>query len=141
MGLWRDEPDSGGIAAHVTRVAEGLAKLLTEHLTLARLEVTQDAKALARQAALVAIFVPFILTGYGLLCVALAFWLARWMPTSAAFAVVGGVNVVGGGIGVWRATRRLQERPLLDETVSELGRSAALLKKDKMPSEEVHGQQ
>src|SRR5690349_17948352 len=117
MGIWKDEPEGGGLAAHISKVAEGLSKLLTELVTLARLELTQDAKTMARQAALIAGFVPFLLLGYTFLCLALTLWLTRGMALWAAFLWVGGGHLVLGGAGVALAIRRLRARPLLDNTV------------------------
>jgi uncharacterized membrane protein YqjE len=137
MGSWREEPEGQGIAAHVTRVAEGLAKLLTEHLALARLELGEDAKRLARNAGFVAAFLPFVLLGYALVCVAVALWLTTWLVPAAAFGLVGGVNVAVGGTGVALALRKMRQRPMFDDSVSELKASATLLQKDSAPGEQV----
>ncbi len=116
-----------GVGREIARMADGLGKLLTEHLALAKLELAEDAKVMATQVAKIAAFVPFILVGYALLCAALALWLARWLGAAGGFAVVGGVNVVAGAFGVYRASARLRSHKVLDDTLEEINRSAAVL--------------
>jgi len=127
MRSGREEPETLGIAAQISRVAEGLGKLFAEHVTLARLELAEDAKTVGKHAGLVAVFLPFVFLGYALLCIALSFGLTRWMSLPAAFALVGGVNLLAGAVGVLVAIKRLRARPLLNDTVSELNRSASLI--------------
>jgi uncharacterized membrane protein YqjE len=124
----REETDSGGIAAQIARVADGLGKLFAEHVTLARLELAEDAKTVGRQAGLVAAFLPFVFIGYALLCVAAAWMLTAWLTPAAAFGLVGGLHFVMGAAGAALAMKKLRARPLMGETVSEFNRSAHLMK-------------
>ncbi|NNB90346.1 phage holin family protein, partial [Corallococcus exiguus] len=42
-------------------------------------------------------------------------------------ALVGAVNLVGGGLGILRAVKRMKSRQMMDDSVSELSRSMAAL--------------
>ncbi len=120
--------DTGGIAGYLTELAEGMGRLITQHLQLARIELTQEGVALGRKLTRLALFVPFVLVGYGLFCAALALVLGRVMPLDAAFGLVAAANLLGGGMGLARAARGLRAPPqVLDESFRELKSSAATL--------------
>src|SRR4051812_18440933 len=97
-----DVMDKGGIASSLSRMADGFSKLVTQHIALLKLELEHDARAVGGELGRVAAFVPFVLTGYLLLCGALAMVLARWMGVAGGLAVVGLANAVGGGVGIQR---------------------------------------
>ena len=63
---------------------------------LAKLELVEDARVLGADAGRMALFVPFVLVGYGLLMGALAACLAPKLGWAGSLALVGGVNLVGG---------------------------------------------
>ncbi|MHB8872361.1 MAG: phage holin family protein [Myxococcaceae bacterium] len=121
-----DLGEEPGIAASIGRLADGMGNLVAQHLQLARLEVSADVKALGGELARVAIFLPFVLVGYGLLCAAAAVALARMMALDAALALVGGANLTGGGLGLWAVARRLKQKRLMGGSLDELGSSAVL---------------
>lgn len=120
------EQTERGLAAMVGRVADGFSRLVSQHLTLARLELAEDVKAAGADVARIAVFVPFVLVGYLFVCGALAGVLATWTGWAGALGLVGGVNLVAGGVGVARAARRLSAFKPLGGTAAELERSAAL---------------
>jgi uncharacterized membrane protein YqjE len=126
MTLGTEQTDRG-IAALVGRMADSFSRLVSQHITLARLELAEDAKAMGLDVARIIAFVPFILVGYIFLCGALSVVLAAWVGYAGALAVVGGLNVVGGGLGIWRAVARLQNRQVMDDSSQELSRSMAVL--------------
>ena len=126
MNLGTEQTDRG-IAALVGRMADSFSRLVSQHLTLARLELAEDAKAMGLNVARIVAFVPFVLVGYVFLCAALSVVLAAWMGYAGALAVVGGLNVVGGGLGIWRAVSNLQGRHMMDDSSQELSRSVAAL--------------
>jgi uncharacterized membrane protein YqjE len=125
MGLFSTETDRG-IAASLSQLADGIGKLVTQHLQLARIELTEDARALGIAAAKIAAFLPFVLVGYALLCVALAVGLAEVMPLWAGFLIVGGANVVGGALGLYLAAMSMKNRELLDQSRRALESTRAL---------------
>jgi uncharacterized membrane protein YqjE len=126
MNLGTEQTDRG-IAALVGRMADSFSRLVSQHLTLARLELAEDAKAMGKDVARIVAFVPFVLVGYLFLCGALAVALAHAVGYGWALAVVGAVNLVGGGLGIWRAVSSLQSRQVMDDSSQELSRSVAVL--------------
>jgi uncharacterized membrane protein YqjE len=133
MNLGTEQTDRG-IAALVGRMADSFSRLVSQHLALARLELAEDAKALGLDVARIIAFVPFVLVGYLFLCGALSVVLAGWLGYAGALAVVGGLNVVGGGIGIWRSLADLQSRKVMDDTSQELSRSVAVLSQVSHPA-------
>jgi uncharacterized membrane protein YqjE len=131
MAFLKTDPErSGGIGASLTQLADGIGKLITQHFQLAKLELTEDAKVIGALVARIAVFVPFVLVGYALLMVALSVLLARVLPLDAALGIVGGVNVIGGGIGIYLAAQGLKSKNLLDESMQQLKSTAALAKSE-----------
>jgi uncharacterized membrane protein YqjE len=118
-------PESG-LAALISRLGDGLGKLLEQHLQLARLELSADARSLAAIGGRLALFLPLVLVGYGLISGALVVALLRVLPLELSLLVVGGGNLLLGGVGGWRAARGLKERSLLEGSLAELHSSAAL---------------
>jgi uncharacterized membrane protein YqjE len=106
-------------------IIEGFSDLLQQHIRLAKVELKEDAKQLGGQAGRIAAFAPLILIGYALLCVALAFFLRRFLPIDAAFAIVAVLNLAAGGLGIFLAVRRLQDQKVLVHTRDELEATAA----------------
>ena len=121
------ESTDRGITALVGRMADGFSRLVTQHIALARLELAHDARQLGVGLGRAAAFVPFLLTGYALVCAALAVLLARWVGLPGALALVGLANLVGGALGISAALRRMRSVRVMDETQEELNRSAAAL--------------
>jgi uncharacterized membrane protein YqjE len=126
MNLGTEQTDRG-ISALVGRMADSFSRLVSQHITLARLELAEDAKAMGLGVARIVAFVPFLLVGYLFLCGALSVVLATWIGYAGAMALVGGLNVVAGGLGIWRAVSNLQGRQMMDDSSQELSRSVAAL--------------
>lgn len=121
------EIESGGIGSHLAKMADGLAKLIAQHFSLARMEAIRDVKRIGMVLAGAAVFVPFVLVGYGFLCAAVAVWLAEQSSWLVALSAVGALNAAVGVVGVAITVRRLKGRQVMDDTVDELRRSADLL--------------
>jgi uncharacterized membrane protein YqjE len=121
------ESTDRGITALVGRMADGFSRLVTQHVALARLELSEDARQMGAGLGRIAAFVPFVLTGYALVCAALAVLLARWVGLPGALALVGLANLVGGGLGLARALRHMKSVKVMHGTQEELNRSAAAL--------------
>lgn len=121
------EQTERGIAAIVGRMADSFSRLVSQHITLARLELAEDAKAMARDVASIIVFVPFLLVGWVFLWAAIAVALAQAIGYGWALAAVGGVHMVGGGLGLWTALSRLKNRQVMNDTGEELSRSMAVL--------------
>ena len=118
-----------GIGASLGRLADGVSNLVTRHVQLARIEVAADAKALGAVVARMAVYLPFLIVGYATLCAAAAVALARAMPLDLALSIVGGVNVAGGGLGLWLAARGLKAQKVLAGSLDEMKATTALLER------------
>ncbi|HEX5746402.1 MAG TPA: phage holin family protein [Archangium sp.] len=132
MGLGTEQTERG-LSALLGRLTDGFSKLVTQHLTLARVELMEDARVMGTDVARIAAFVPFVLVGYCFLCAALSAFLARWIGWDGALALVGAVNLVGGGMGIARAASRLKSFRLMDDTAEELNRSVTALAQTPVP--------
>jgi hypothetical protein len=121
------DSDRAGLGTLITRMADSLVRLFTQHLALAKVEIAQDVKVVGSNVARVAAFVPFVLVGYALLCIALSLFLSRWLNAAGGFAAVGGFNVLVGGVGIALAVRGLKGRALLSGSREEISRSAHVL--------------
>jgi hypothetical protein len=119
--------DRGGLAGHLAQLADGLGKLIAQHLQLARLELVDDAKAIGSALGRIALFVPMVIAGYLFVMGALAAALANVMSLPVALLAVGSSNLLVGGAGAYFAAQRLKKPQLLDESLSELKSSAATL--------------
>lgn len=103
-----------------------LGQLVSQHIALAKLELGASARRTGLGVAQIAACAPLVLVGYAFLMAALALALGRWLPLAGAVAVVGLLNVAGGILGVVLAARAFR-RPMLDDSVSELERTAQAL--------------
>src|SRR5260370_32350530 len=87
----------GSISSLVTRLADALGRLLTEHLELAKLELKGDAKALATLAGKVAVSIPVVVVGSAFLCAGICLFLSRWLALDwAGCRGRGGKLLLGG---------------------------------------------
>ncbi len=126
MGLGTEQTDRG-LTAILGRMTEGFSRLVTQHLTLARVELVEDLRGLGKDTALIAAGIPFVLLGYTFLCGAVAALLAPAVGWAGALALVGGLNLLMGGVGIGVAASRLKQRSLMDGTAAELNRSVEVL--------------
>jgi hypothetical protein len=78
------------------RLLDGLQTLIREHLALARVEAKEDLRAMGRDLAYGAAGAPPLAVGYLMLMIALAYLLAQWLASWAAFGIVAVVNLAAG---------------------------------------------
>lgn len=115
------------LGTQLRELVDAFSELVAQHVRLARMELSADAKFIGVRVGLIAAFAPLILVGYGFLCVALALALRRWMDADLAFLAVGFLNLIIGGVGIAVVARQLGERKVLSATVNEFDTSSALL--------------
>ena len=109
-------------------MTDGLSRLVSDHLALARAELREDARAFGQGVVKVAVFVPLLLLGYGFLCAALAAGLASVMPMWLSLLLVGILNIAVGAIGAYTAANALKTRtPKLPDALGEAQVSARVL--------------
>jgi uncharacterized membrane protein YqjE len=110
------------------RLLDGLQTLIREHLALARAEIKDDVRSMARDGAVGAAGVPALAAGYLLLMVAIAYLLAIWLPIWAAFGIVALVNLgVGAAVSLAGLRKVMRQRPGLHRTGEELKKDKAWL--------------
>ncbi|MFT3836176.1 MAG: phage holin family protein [Myxococcaceae bacterium] len=105
-----------------------LLELVGAHVKLAKAELQQNAKDVGKELAKVIAFVPLILVGYLLLMVALSIVIGRALSFEAGFAIVGGVHVVGGALGVLWAVKAMGKTEPLEHTRSQLSESVEVVR-------------
>jgi len=128
MRVARSSDRNGGISALLTDVADGVGRLVSEHIALARAELTQELDTLGKSFGRMAACVSMLLVGYAFLCAAVVAYLAsQGMSAAAALLLVGVANLVVGAVGVYLLLRRISKRPVLEESLEEFDRSAAEL--------------
>jgi uncharacterized membrane protein YqjE len=120
------EGERPGVTDLVSRLVDGLGQLLAQHVALARIELGEEARSVARALGTMALFVPLLVVGYAMLCFGLAFALSPLLGTPGAVALVGGMNLVAGGAGLWRVRSTLR-RPALESTTEAFRESAHAL--------------
>jgi hypothetical protein len=122
----RDDGD-GSIIALVKETASGFGQLVGDHIRLARLEMTADAKSYVRGAGLL-LAAGFILAiGYGLACIAAGTALARLMGAPLAFVCLAVLHLAVGAVALALVMRRMKDVQLMQETKHEVSRSVSVL--------------
>ena len=119
--------DTDGIIALVRETADGFGHLIADHIKLARLELVADVKRHGRQVAVIAGIVPILFLGYALVCVGLAIFLSQWLGRAQAFFLIGGIHVVGGGVAITIAAKRLSRARPMHDSALEVDRSVTAL--------------
>lgn len=119
-GSRSEDPPTAGDA--LRRAADALVRLVREHLALARVELRNDLRVAARDAAFALAAVPVLVVGWALLMVSLALVSGTLFGTAGGFAVVGALHLAVGGVVMWVFAKKLAggDRPDLDVTTSVL---------------------
>lgn len=121
------QEDGGGIISLVRETAEGLGRLIADHIKLARVEMVADAKAYARSGGLLAVAALVLVIGYVFAWLAAGLALARVIGAPLAMLAVAAVHLVGGGVALSVALRRMKKTRVLDDTVHEATRTVATI--------------
>ena len=108
-------------------LVDAFAKLVAQHVRLARMELSDDARFIGARVGVIAALAPLILVGYGFLCVALALTLRRVMAADLAFLLVGLLNLAVGVVGISRAAKQLSGRKVLDASMEEFEASRSMI--------------
>lgn len=114
-------------------LVDSVSELTAQHVRLARLEFSEDARYVGVRVGVIAALAPLILVGYGFLCVALALALRRVMAADLAFLIVGLINLVPGVIGIALVAQQLQGRKVMDATLTELEATTAVVRTGAKP--------
>jgi uncharacterized membrane protein YqjE len=125
LGETRD--DDGGIIALVKETASGFGQLVADHIRLARLEMTADAKSYVRDGSMLLIAGFIVAAGYGLACIAAGTALGRIIGAPLAFAGLALLHLIVGGIALAAVVRRMRKVQLMQGTKQEVSRSVGAL--------------
>lgn len=137
----RDRVEPGAtVADAVSGLSEGLGALVRGHLALARVEMTQDFKALARDLGVALGGTPIILVGYLLFWIAVGNLLSRAMANWVAFLICAVANfVIGGAMMVWGRKKSKTDKIAMSESKAELRKAREWLPTLREPPETLRG--
>lgn len=99
-------PGNPGVVTLLKRMVDSVEHLVEDHLELARLELSEDARRLVRQSVEVGKFVPLMLAGLIVVLLGLAVLLGQALGLWIGLLLVGGVTLLGGVAGALAALRR-----------------------------------
>jgi uncharacterized membrane protein YqjE len=130
--------DSDGIISLVRETADGLGKLIADHVKLARVELVSDARFYVRDLAVMLIAGLVLFLGYVLAWLAAGLALGRAMHnTPLAFALVAALHLIAGAIGIVVASKRAKRVRLMHDTAEEVSRSVSALRGRELPARSV----
>jgi hypothetical protein len=127
MATLDESRDGDGIIALVRETASGFGQLVADHIKLARLEMTADAKAYVRDGSWLLIGSFIVATGYVLACIAAGIALSRVMGGAVAFACLAALHLIVGAIALAVIVRRMKGVQLMQGTKEEVSRSVSAL--------------
>ncbi|HEY7372769.1 MAG TPA: phage holin family protein [Polyangia bacterium] len=125
--------DSGerddGIIALVKETADGLGQLVADHIKLARIEMTADAKGYVRDVGVLLVGAFVLAIGYGLACIAVGTALGRVIGAPLAFACLAVLHLAIGAFALALARSRMKRVQLMHDTKLEVSRSMGVFSK------------
>jgi len=121
--------------AALARVVEASQRMLTDRMELIRLEVKQTAASAARAAVFGGGGLAACALGWLSLMVGIGLFLTRFMPGSAAFALIGVVHLAAGGLLLW-GSRKAPHAPQLDVKPEEKRELESTSMRARLPSPE-----
>ena len=128
MGTLDEGDDSSdGIISLVKETASGLGQLVADHIRLARLEMTADAKSYGRDVGMLLAGGFIVAIGYGLGCIAAGMALARVIGAPLAFLALALLHVAVGVIALLVIAGRMKHLQLMQGTKHEVSRSVNAL--------------
>lgn len=92
-------------------------------IKLARLELSADLRVALKRAAFIALCIPPLVVGYAFAMAALASWLAETWGRTAALGSIAAVQIVVGGIAIFRALAALARTRILARASADLTRN------------------
>jgi hypothetical protein len=136
LAMPRTHDEGESFITLVRETADGLGRLVAEHIRLAKVEVAADAKDYGRRVGLLAGAGAIVVVGYLFAWLAIGLALGRLIGAPLAFLAVSLVHVAAGLIALSAVSRKLKGPRVMDQTVSEVGRTVTALR-DKMNGPEA----
>ena len=127
MALEEGDEHGDGIISLVKETASGIGQLVADHIHLARIEMTADAKSYARDVGMLAVGAFILAVGYGLGCIAGGTALARVIGAPLAFAGLALVHLIVGVVALALIMGRIKRIQLMRGTKHEVTRSVSVL--------------
>jgi len=118
---------SDGILTLVKETATGIGQLVADHIRLARIEMTADAKSYAREVGLLLVGAFILATGYGLGCIAAGVALASVIGAPFAFLSLALLHIAIGATALVMIAGRMKHIQLMQGTKHEVTRSVSAL--------------
>lgn len=104
-------------------LSQGFSSLVKGHLALARVELTEDLKRIAKETSMQLAGIPLLLAGYLLLFISLGALLGLVMPVWVAFLICSLVNIgAGAALVAWGIQQVKKKKIQLTATKTELRR-------------------
>lgn len=121
---------SASFGSLVTRLLDGIVRLLNQRLDLLKLELKEEIGAAVRRVALLAVGGVIAALGAFFLVVALAIWFGELVGTTpGGFAIMGGgLGLIGGLLLAVMAARLREQRFVPRQTAQELRRDVEWIK-------------
>jgi len=120
-----DSPE--GFVGLLRETADGLGQLVADHIKLARLELTADARSYGQGVATLVIAGAVLTLGYAFAWLAIGLALARLWGAPIAFAAVAVLHLLAGAIAVSTAVKRMKRTRLMRESANAASRSVDAL--------------
>jgi len=120
-----DSPE--GVVGLLRETADVLGQLIADHIKLARLELTADARSYGQGVATLVIAGLVLTLGYAFAWLAIALALARLWGAPIAFAAVAVLHLIAGAIAVSTAVKRMKRTRLMRESANAATRSVDAL--------------
>jgi uncharacterized membrane protein YqjE len=124
------EGGDGSFGSLVSRLLDGVVRLLNQRLDLLKLELKEEFGAAVRRVALLAIGGVIAALGAFFLVTALAIWFGELVGTTAGgFAIMGGgLGIIGGLLLAAMAARLREQRFVPRQTAQEIRRDVEWIK-------------
>lgn len=123
-----DDVGRGGQAIQLVReTLDGLGQLVSQHIKLARLELSADLRAMGARVAGMVAFALLMLFGYALTMAGLALLVAGNRRLAFAFGAVGLAHLLGAGAAMLILVARRGHLQMMKATTTELAQSADAL--------------
>jgi len=117
----------GGLIALVRETASGFGQLVADHIRLARLEMTADAKTYVRDGGMLLVGGFILAVGYAMACIAAGLALSRVIGGPMAFGGLALLHLIVGAVALGLIMRRMKGVQLMQGTKEEVSRSISAL--------------
>ncbi|RJQ87515.1 MAG: phage holin family protein [Desulfobacteraceae bacterium] len=112
QGEYEGKSENRSLGGLISDLTSQLSTLVRQEIELARVELTQKASGMAKDAMMMGAGGALVYAGFLALLAAVAILLSKWMAVWLAFGVVAVVVLAAGAAFLMAGKRRLQKRDL-----------------------------